>query len=981
MPLPPSKKTRALLAYIAMNRSAVRREFLCEMLWDVPDDPRGSLRWSLSKLRRIVDDDDHACIVADRSTVRFNAGGALIDVMELHSLAESKLAAASIEALEDAATRYRGNFLEGLELPNSYEFHTWCVGERELAARSYTSVLRTLVERLIQTPQRAMPHARRLVAVAPYDESVHATLIRILVALRRHEEAEAHYQIARRMLEEVGMRPSQSLYQAWRGLPGVSLPKVAAAAPLHISRGDDTPASQRTSTMLIGRDGERQQLSAALTNVMQQRKAAFVLMRGDPGIGKTRLMQDVAALARQADARLIEAVAFESEAMRPFGPWIDALRAYSSESMPAVFKDNDYDNRERLFEALSNLVGQESEHHAVVILFDDLQWCDESSAAALHYIARRNRERPLLGVLAGREDELRDNAAVQQALRGLLRDGVLQELKLEPLSDACVRQLIEEREPEVDSDQLSKTCGGNPLLAIELSRAMAAGEAGSSLDELIRDRLARLGDMGAETLSWAAVLSPRIDVAVLVRVTGFEALRIGEALEAAERQAILRSGERGIRFTHDLIARAVYSVISPARRRVMHHRVAEMLEKETALDLSHASDLAHHARQSGDTELAARALVAAGRLCIRFFANDDALAVARIGLHLAAQLPDARRVRLTIDLRDIMLTAAPVEDWESAAMEYVALAEQALDHGALAHARLGYHMASYVRWMHGHWSGARETTLQAERVTRSASDEEHIVGMAETARCLALLERDMPQADAMSMEAQALAQRMNMHHRAIPAAVGMLRYHQNKLQEAEELFQEARTLCKSAGDRVNEYQAIEYLVMIDFERGDFPLALQRCTALVALGDKLREGSEAPFARALEGLCLYAMNDDTAQLEVALDELRVADAKHRLAYTLTRTALFDVDRGRQQKAIARACEALGYAESLERGTEKLLAHVVLARACQAVGDKCEYERHVAAVDALSQAPVARWAQNRAGALASTLASNLVVGGAP
>ena len=89
--------------------------------------------------------------------------------------------------------------------------------------------------------------------------------------------------------------------------------------------------------------------------------------------------------------------------------------------------------------------------------------------------------------------------------------------------------------------------------------------------------------------------------------------------------------------------------------------------------------------------------------------------------------------------------------------EYAALAEQALDHGALAHARLGYHMASYVRWTHGQLGGAREQILQSERVVRGAGDEEHIVGMAETAKCLVMLERDLSQADAMLMEAQALA--------------------------------------------------------------------------------------------------------------------------------------------------------------------------------------------------------------------------------
>ena len=83
-------------------------------------------------------------------------------------------------------------------------------------------------------------------------------------------------------------------------------------------------------------------------------------------------------------------------------------------------------------------------------------------------------------------------------------------------------------------------------------------------------------------------------------------------------------------------------------------------------------------------------------------------------------------------------------------------------------------MASYVRWIHGNWSGAQQETLQAEMVTRGASEEEHVIGMAETAKCLALLERDLSQADAMLMEARALAERRRISYHAIPAAQGML---------------------------------------------------------------------------------------------------------------------------------------------------------------------------------------------------------------
>ena len=130
-------------------------------------------------------------------------------------------------------------------------------------------------------------------------------------------------------------------------------------------------------------------------------------------------------------------------------------------------------------------------------------------------------------------------------------------------------------------------------------------------------------------LRWAAVLAPRIDAASLARLTGLDWNAIGEALDTAARHSMLVPAERGLRFSHDLIARSIYAGIPPARRRTMHRRVAELLEQDTALDPERAADLAHHAAQSGDAALAARAMVSAARLCLRFFANDEALRARR----------------------------------------------------------------------------------------------------------------------------------------------------------------------------------------------------------------------------------------------------------------------------------------------------------------------------------------------------------------
>jgi len=571
-------------------------------------------------------------------------------------------------------------------------------------------------------------------------------------------------------------------------------------------------------------------------------------------------------------------------------------------------------------------------------------------------------------VLAAREGEMQDNAPLQQTLRSLRQSDLLEEIRVGPLAQGAIRELIAERAGGSDAETIGRECGGNPLLAIELARRVAGGEEAGTLDELVAERLSRLDVDDAEVIRWAAVLSPRIDLQTLVRITGQDANRVGASLERAERSAMLQSADSGFRFTHELIARGVYTSIAPARRKVMHRRAAELIEQEAALDLEHAADLAHHALASDDPGLGARSLVSAGRLCLRFFANDHALVLARRGLQLARQLSGAEQVCRRIELFDVMLTAAPVYEWEAAAREYAALAEQALDHGELAHARLGYQMSSTVRWAHGHWAGAREESLQAELVTRGAGEQEHVLGLAETAKCLAMLERDLNHADAMVMEARALAERSRTgYSSALPAAEGILRYQQNEMDAAEALLKEARTLSKGAGDRLGEYLANEYLVMVDLERGRLDTARQRTDALIEIGDKVREGSEAPFSHALRALCDYLADRDpagsSAALDACLEALRAVDAKHRLAYVLNRMAERERAQGRLKLAHAHATEALACAGILERASEMLIAHGTLARVAEANREDEALARHRKAIEALAGGPVAPWALER------------------
>ena len=968
--LPPSRKTRALLAYLAINPRSFSREHLCELLWEIPDDPRGSLRWSLSKLRRLVDDKSGQRIVANRTQVSFSPEGAAIDVVALEKFCAQDFSALETSALHSAADNFDGAFLGGLELADYYEFHTWSIGQRQKVASAQASIRHALIERYERDPQQRFGQAQKLVELAPWDETSHVHLIRALVDLGRRSEAQQQADLAARKLEDYGVEARPALRGALRSRkpannpvapPEPSRQATEKPLPLPASRGE---ALKFASAKIIGRDQEVGELISAFNEICETATARLVMFSGQGGIGKSTLLRTMKAMAREVDVCLLEADAFESEIIRPFALWNDAFRRNLAIETPTAMLSESPVAREQLFTALDEVIKQQCSARPTVVIFDDMQWCDESSAAALHYLLRMNKDRPFAVMIGARGVELKENTAMQQALRGLRGEDMVMDIALEPLAEEVTEVLISREVPQVDAARLAAESGGIPLLALELARAEAAGDSSSSLAELVHDRLSRLDDDAAQVVLWSSVLSPNINVRALQAIMGLSQERLEAALESAQAQNMLLQSERGFSFFHDLIARAVYDQISTARQQRMHHRVAEYLEIECALDRERASDMARHAEKSGDPALTARAMLSAGRLCLRYYANDDALNLSQSGLEFTQQLPDAERICLTLELSEVRVAAAPVKDWEDAAEHYVELAEEALDHGALPAARLGYHLASSLRWMHGEWGLARADSLQAERVSRGATDDEHILGMAETAKCLAMLERDLSQADAMTMEAQALASRKHISCPALAEASGILRYYEGKYAQAEEALLDARAQSKVQGDRIAEYQANEYLFMLNFERCDLDMAQRYCNALLKIGEKVREGSELPFAQALQALLSFALDRQPPALSDTLQALRAVDAKHRLSYVLNRLAVYLIDRREFRRAEDFAREALECSLLLDRPSEVTLAKVALAKAYASDHRTAKYEQAVADIRDLYNRGIAEWARQRA-----------------
>ena len=214
MQLPPSKKTRALLAYLAVTDRPHSRDRLCAMFWPVPDDPRAALRWSLTRLRPLIDEPDCRRIVADRESAGLDLDRDTVDILSLRDLVRNGTDAIPTDTLRQAAEALEVDFLEGLDLPDCHEFQNWCIGEREETRRLRVRLLTALVNRLEDVPDEALRHARTLSLLAPADEGAQAMLVRLLRAAGHSREAEQQFQCAERRLEEFDAVRTGALRQA-----------------------------------------------------------------------------------------------------------------------------------------------------------------------------------------------------------------------------------------------------------------------------------------------------------------------------------------------------------------------------------------------------------------------------------------------------------------------------------------------------------------------------------------------------------------------------------------------------------------------------------------------------------------------------------------------------------------------------------------------------------------------------------------------
>lgn len=210
--LPSSRKVRALLAYLALAPHAVPRSQLCELLWDVPNDPRGELRWCLSKLRGVVDQPDRPRVVTDGDTVAFDLTDCLIDAVEITRATQEGLELRP-ERLRPLLSLCHGEFLDGFEIDRNPAFNAWLTAQR----RQFRSRHAALLERLVESEagDDVFGYLEKWLELAPFDLRVHENLLSAFARRGRIREGEDHLSATARLFEAEGL-DCAPIREAWR---------------------------------------------------------------------------------------------------------------------------------------------------------------------------------------------------------------------------------------------------------------------------------------------------------------------------------------------------------------------------------------------------------------------------------------------------------------------------------------------------------------------------------------------------------------------------------------------------------------------------------------------------------------------------------------------------------------------------------------------------------------------------------------------
>ncbi|MFW6067870.1 MAG: ATP-binding protein [Myxococcota bacterium] len=973
--LPRSRKARALLAYLAATGQAHSRSALCDLLWPETNDPRAGLRWALSKIRTALEPAAHARLEGSRDQVRLVLDGVRTDLADVSAAVGGVPGASSTQALQEVVGAFRGEFLEGLELSECHGYQAWCLGERERFRSLHLTIRAMLAKRLREEPEAALPHALARLALDPLAEDAYIVAMELLGDLGRVPQALELYDRCRRMLSKHLRRgPSNDLE-----IVRHRLTSGARAAPQPVGTTPDPPSPARFPEIspeepaLVGRDQERNAVRGLLRDLPERGAGHVVLVTGEPGIGKTRLLREAAQHVRSLGGWVLFGRSFEGEEGYPYGPWIQALHAVPDAALSGGLREDlvglvpqastarppaGPTERAQLFGGVVRLVGRLAERAAPgLVVLDDVQWLDDASAALLHYVTRSLGPSPVLFACAAREGEIDGATTLGSVLRSLERSGRLRRLPLRRLNAAETEALIAGMAATSDRERVFQTSEGNPLFALEMARSLGEGRdtTPTTIEEELDARLERLSPQPLSVVPWAAALGRAFDVPTLALAMDRPAHEVVDAIDTLERRGIVcATGADRYEFSHSLLRQAAYRRPSEPVRRTIHRRIAHALDSFERSSGRMPGAIAHHATHGGLPALAARASLEAAEESVWLFAFDEAAQLTERGLSQVEALADATRLPLQMDLLHVyarlsMRHRRP-QDLEARVRRAL---EEARAAGLPDVVAKGHFALAALQYQRGSYEETRRNSVRSAAAARRSSPPKAVQVLSDAASCLLLLDRDLDRARDLLGEADALAEANAIEAVELSLARALLHHHDGNLDRAVEAFVEVVDLGRRVHDRWWECPARTRRILVDLERQDAAGAVAHAREVERLADRMGDPSEAAFARGLgavaeaQALPHRAGTPCLSSVDDALGELRTLDDLWMLGELQSHAAELELQRGDVQQARRRATEVWDAARTLGRPSLLAVGRSLLARSAIGAGAPAEAAGHLSA----------------------------------
>jgi DNA-binding NarL/FixJ family response regulator/tetratricopeptide (TPR) repeat protein/nucleoside-triphosphatase THEP1 len=683
-------------------------------------------------------------------------------------------------------------------------------------------------------------------------------------------------------------------------------------------------ATRVTSTRLIGRTVELAELEVAFAAAADGRPSiAFVA--GESGVGKTRLVSELSARAKEEGARTLCGECVElGEGELPYAPLVAALRPLSRDGDPVLDEVGDAARAElatllpelgaraaaprpdegagtaqrRLFEALLALLERLGREDPVLLLLEDIHWADSSTRAFLAFIARAMSTERVLVVCTYRSDELHRRHPLRPLLAELERDPSARRIELARLNrDELSEHIADILDAPPDGDLMERLYGrseGNPLFAEEL---LAAGDDGrGALPPTLRDalmvRAERLPEAAQEVLRVLAV-AQRADHTLLADASGLGTAELRTALREATASHMIVVGNDGrYRFRHALLREVIHDDLLPGEHAELHLALARALERRAAAgaeDVWVTAGMAHHFRSAGDQPAALKASVQAAAASARVHAHGEAAGLLERALEIWDRVPDAEALA-GASHADILVRAAAahrsnVDDHRRAELLRLAVAELEREGDPHRLADVLGELAS-AQWSLGRGEESRATLRRALDLLPDGDRSPERAQLLSRRVAFLMLQGRYGEVRDGAQAALDAARAVGAEDICPPILnrLGVALYALGEPEEGEVAFEEAVRFARATGQSIDE-------AFIAANRGD---ALHRAgrsreglAAVIAAEAGVPDGSRARRWLAMQ----------RAEIEFSLGEWDAAEAHlpHRGRLTGTTLAYFNLTR--------------------------------------------------------------------------------------